>query len=266
MHAKMQNRGSQGFTLLEMALVLAIIGGIVGALLLGKTMIATSRLQTIMTDANSYMIAATNFKQMYLSLPGDMPSATARWGADSACPAGNGVTGTTCNGNGDGKIAGVTGYEYESFRFWQQLNYAGMFPPVLTGLADTAGASAATAGLNVPSGPLKGSGFSVIWWGAVSSTDLTRFPGFFGNVFIFGASDGNNPTDNPIITTAAAASIDAKMDDGFPSSGIVQTYSTGFPSNANCTASNAGVYGATTVYNVSYTNQRGCTLVFVSGF
>ncbi len=80
----MNTRPVAGFTLMEMAIVLVIIGLIVGGVVLGRALLTTSQLQTVATDADNYITAVNNFKQQYQALPGDMPTATAQWGVDSS--------------------------------------------------------------------------------------------------------------------------------------------------------------------------------------
>jgi hypothetical protein len=60
-------------------------------------MLMTSRLQTAITDADSYITAVGNFKQQYQAMPGDFATATSFWGTDSnGCPTRGRFTGTFC--------------------------------------------------------------------------------------------------------------------------------------------------------------------------
>ena len=54
-----------GFTLVELAVVLAIIGLIIGGIFIGTGMVRQSELQTIISDANKFSSAAKQFKQQY---------------------------------------------------------------------------------------------------------------------------------------------------------------------------------------------------------
>src|SRR3954470_10836183 len=106
-------KSKQGFTLLEMSIVLVIIAFIIGGMLVSKTMIRSSRLQTVIADADRYKKAIGLFKEKYKELPGDMPNATSFWGTDPggcpSTPANAVVKTTTCNGNGDSFIGDATG-------------------------------------------------------------------------------------------------------------------------------------------------------------
>src|SRR5262249_22484389 len=119
---------NKGFSLLEMSIVLGIIGVMVAGVLVGRTMLLSSQLQTVMTDAGHYISAVGNFKNSFQGLPGDLANAESNWGTDSSgCPSGGGTSGT-CKGNGDGKVGPVctggsfdTTNQAEVFRVWQHL-------------------------------------------------------------------------------------------------------------------------------------------------
>lgn len=259
----------QGFTLIEMSIVLVIIGVLTGGVLLGRSLIRTSELQAVITDTDNYIAAMGNFKKAYQSLPGDMPNAHLYWGTDSlGCNTGGGATGT-CDGNADGKIGGVTSQEYEVFRFWQQLYDAGMFTQQLSGAA-SGGVYNAVIGTNVPAGKIAGSGFTPVWLGAItgSSTGFCTsgdcFQGVYGNVLQFGGkiAASTSITYGPVLTTEQAAGIDAKIDDGMPGTGKVRAYASTSTLNPGCTNSTAY---ATAAYQVG-TSGILCSLIFVTGF
>lgn len=148
---------SGGFTLMELSIVLVIIGLIVGSIVVGKELIRTSELNSILKDLDQYNAAVLTFKDKYGGLPGDMPNATTFWGAAWGSSTDNYTTTCfnnsantpvgsrlTCNGNGDGMISGgiysgdgVTpcsnntyiyafGCDKEQYAVWQHLANAGL--------------------------------------------------------------------------------------------------------------------------------------------
>jgi len=259
----MNNRTPAGFSLLEMSIVLVIIGVITGGILLGKSMLMTSRLQTVMTDANNYITAVGNFKQQYQALPGDFSNATSLWGTDSVnCPSGGGATGT-CNGNGDGMISGTGGTTYEIFRLWQHLYLAGLINQKMSGVTGPLNSYQAIAGTNVPIASVEGGSWGIEWLGGGATTNNVNayyFPGFLGNTLLLGAA-GASGGGSGILTADQAASIDTKMDDGMPATGKVRSTEASYAAAPNCTTSNA----VTATYNVGVSGQL-CVLLFPTGY
>src|SRR5438093_8826486 len=86
----------QGFTLVEIAIVLVIIGLLLGGILKGQEMITQARIKNAINDFNGVTVAVTSYQDRYRFLPGDDPGASARWTVQA--PA---------SGNGDGVIAGL---------------------------------------------------------------------------------------------------------------------------------------------------------------
>jgi prepilin-type N-terminal cleavage/methylation domain-containing protein len=269
----MKHWGKRGFTLLEMTIVLMIIGVLIGGITIGVSMLATSRLQTVMTDVDNYTTAVSNFKQMYQALPGDFITATTVWGTDNlTCPTGGGTSGT-CNGDGNGQLTNGNGASKagETFQFWQHLKLAGMFSKPAKNQAGSGGAYDSTIGTNVPAGPLRGSGFSVYWLGTISSGNANYFwdrassdtgDSPYGHVFYFGKQVSGASTYGPVLTPDQAASIDAKTDDGSPATGKVRAMISTSALNPGCTTT---AVPSTAAYNTSSTSVL-CSLLFVMGF
>ena len=61
----------KGFTLVELAIVLVIIGLLIGGILAAQSMIQTARLQAQIRQINEFDIAVSNFVTKYNSIPGD---------------------------------------------------------------------------------------------------------------------------------------------------------------------------------------------------
>ena len=71
---------NKGFSLIEVAIVLAVIGLLVGGILGGQAIMNGLKIKKIGSQASEYMIAANQFKRKYAYFPGDFPGATALWG------------------------------------------------------------------------------------------------------------------------------------------------------------------------------------------
>lgn len=128
-------RQEAGFTLVEIAVVLVIIGLLLGAVLKGQELIENSRVKNAANEINSVRAAAYGYLDRYKSLPGDdgpVGTLTARgsnWAAVSVGGNRDGAIGVGVN-----PFAAPTG---EHLGFWQHLRAAGFLTgaPGDTGLA-----------------------------------------------------------------------------------------------------------------------------------
>jgi prepilin-type N-terminal cleavage/methylation domain-containing protein len=82
-----------GFTLVEIAIVLVIIGLLLGGVLKGQSLIDNAKIKNIIQQATSLQAAVNAYQDRFRALPGDDALATTH------------VPGATGNGNGDGQIA-----------------------------------------------------------------------------------------------------------------------------------------------------------------
>ncbi|CUI09214.1 prepilin-type N-terminal cleavage/methylation domain-containing protein [Massilia sp. P8910] len=81
-----------GFTLVEIAIVLVIIGLLLGGVLKGQGLIDSAKVKNIIQQSNSLSAAVNAYQDKFRALPGDDALATTH------------VAGATANGNGDGQI------------------------------------------------------------------------------------------------------------------------------------------------------------------
>jgi prepilin-type N-terminal cleavage/methylation domain-containing protein len=195
----------QGFTLVELAIVLVIIGLIIGGILKGQELIASARMKSTMTQLDAVRAASATFQDKYGGLPGDYFQGQAELGTP------NGITWTSppCNGSGqhcdgDGTIDG-NGITNETLLFWQHLALGNL----ITGI-QVAAAPDASMGAGIPSAAI-GGGLAVQYQTIDGrATHWLRL----GN--------GNNLTTG-VATGVQADTIDRKIDDGRPGTGSVRT-------------------------------------------
>jgi len=281
-------RYARGFTLIELSIVLVIIGLIVGGVLVGRDLIRSAELRSVIADIERFNTAANTFIGKYNCVPGDCANATTFFGTWASCSGGLGIPPGqgTCNGNGDGKVvwsttgAGVFGAYDETTLFWQQLSLAGLITSSYSGELDSP-AGAVIYGVDVPSSKLTNGCYAV----GYSSMDIQDWPSPPLNAQFFGL--GNSHAYNgtalvyPEVTcggglyslpAADALKIDQKIDDGKPYSGIVVSASYLMGGNWNwsgnlapgCMDTNGGA-SASSRYDV---NARGtaCQLFFKTQF
>ena len=78
---------SKGFSLVEMAIVIDIIGLLVGGVLAGQNLMRAAEIRSIIEEEQRILGAVQAFQDKYAALPGDMSNATSVWGALPATPA-----------------------------------------------------------------------------------------------------------------------------------------------------------------------------------
>lgn len=196
----------QGFTLIEMSIVLVIIGLIVGGVLAGKELVDNAKVLKLRSAVENAVAATRSFEGKYDALPGDMANANVIWPSCDS-PA------TNCNGNGNQKID-LT----ESARAWQQLSDAGMVP----GSYDGQGLSG--IGTQVPKAPYSQSGLVIAWDNAVYNTGHFIGVGDTSStvLFAFGTPAITQTVHmNASFDPALAFRLDSKFDDGIPFKGKV---------------------------------------------
>ena len=258
-----------GFSLVELSIVLVILGILTGGILTGQSLIRSAELRSVITESQNYQTAVHSFKNKYLALPGDMSNAHMFWTSaggsgviGDGCEAATGTGTQTCSGNGDGLLdAASAADEYgEKYTFWQHLANAGLIAGNYTGKTGSAGTGDSTAGENVPQSKLTSTGVEVNSIGVPAPVGW-YFDDNHGNIIVFGKKRVPTTHLDPVLTPEEIWGLDKKMDDGRPGTGTVGTFDQDAFTD-DCTTTNDV---ATAEYDLAE-DSTICTLIFKRAF
>lgn len=241
-----------GFTLVEIAIVLVIVGLLLGGVLKGQELITSSKAKALFADKAAVQTAYNTYNDRFRAIPGDDAAASTRF-SGLAC----GVAGATAsaaaqtctNGNGNGVILGLgaegttaatapvallaadpaVGNVSEIYKFWQHLRAAQL---IKTEGSQTDVAGTANA---IFSPPLNGTS---------GRTAINTIRPYFGQqdsqIFFLQSNVPGN----------VATALDAANDDGFTNRGGIRAANNGTLASPNTAATGASYVNAT-VYTIS---------------
>jgi prepilin-type N-terminal cleavage/methylation domain-containing protein len=248
-----------GFTLVELAIVLVIIGLLIGGVLVGRDMIEAAAIRSTISQIDRYNTAAHAFQLKYDALPGDISSTQAQ--KLGFYYVSGSLANTIAAGNGDSILQGYNADPWtvggtfggEIAMFFLHLSQAHL----IDGMYGAGGAHVTLEGATINGGSLADDipGPTADATGIAVGELIPRAKLGNGNYFTIGSVDGRNyfvlsgineidsakdvsSTNN--LTPLQAYAIDEKMDDGKPGSGKVFALDAG-----NCAISTGGGCGIT---------------------
>ena len=245
---KRQSSKQSGFTLVEIAIVLVIVGLLLGGVLKGQELITSSKAKALDNDKTGLTAAFINYSDRYKALAGDDQNVVSRFTANQcggiACVPGdgNGVLAGTANAFTAAQTAAlIAGNTFENLKAWQHLRAAGLIG---------AGEQHPTVvGLSSASNPRNANGTRI----AVQAT------GYFGQIQ---ASQAQVFSELERIPANVAMALDSMVDDGFVNLGSYRGVDNGAAATGGTTAS-AGT-PSNTVPGASYANGATATAVNVT--
>jgi len=189
-------RYTQGFTLIEIAIVLVIIGLLLGGVLKGQELITGARVRNLISQQDGIKAAFFGFQDRYRALPGDYASADTNINCGAAaCSKGNG------NGRIENAATAVNGsVTHEETLVWNHLTSAGFLNGSYT-FTDAAATDAST-----PKNPY--SSFLQLMYDNTYGTGTVPFK----HILMTGAQ----------VPVEIVAEVDRKIDDGLPYNGAFQ--------------------------------------------
>jgi prepilin-type N-terminal cleavage/methylation domain-containing protein len=215
---------TQGFTLVEIAIVLVIIGLLLGGILKGQEMITQAKIKNVIADFSGISAAYHGYVDRYKKIPGDDPCAGGTVAAGSCGTTTGRWTGATA-GSGNGIVAGKynsTTAADESRLWWDHLRRAGF----VSGVGDQQPFNALSGQIGVQTGD-------------AAATPGPALGGFAGIIIC----SANLPDKIAIAT-------DTQMDDGVPNTGTVRGLTQTAPNPDVVTATTAATAYAETGTNL----------------
>jgi prepilin-type N-terminal cleavage/methylation domain-containing protein len=189
----MRNKQS-GFTLVEIAIVLVIIGLLLGGILKGQELITSARVRGLISQQDGVKAAFFGFQDRFRALPGDYTGGQNNI-PNMAAACNNG------NGDGDGRIEVANGAPTsinETLLAWEQLSKSGFISGTFV--------CAATESLTTT--PVNPYGMYL----------QLVFDGVYGA----GSAARHNVKTGPQVPVDLIAEMDRKIDDGAPNTGAFQ--------------------------------------------
>ncbi len=223
-------RDEKGFTLVELAIVMVIIGLLIGGILKGQEMIANAQVTATVAQIKGIDAATSTFRDQYDAFPGDMANANTRLRNCAANPCNNG----SGNGRVDINVGSAGAITNEGTYFFNHLRVADL----ISGFDGTA---TYAFGQAVPTASM-GGGYMI----GHPATGVTTFTAgelrLTSHYLVLTGLASNVAANSGIATPSQAGRIDRKMDDGVANAGDVVSETTGACRNGtNWNEANTGV-------------------------
>lgn len=189
-------RNEAGFSLIEIAIALIVVGLIIGGVLKGKELIENAKLNVVARNVDMYRVAIHLFTDTYGSLPGDFHLASSH------------INAKLRDGQNDGIIGGHgLNPADEAANVWMHLAQAGFIGDV----GQLPAQGYAKGGQGIPQEKI----------GGVFTIQHDPYPEMPGHWLLLGRENGSKG-DGALLTPQQAQALSQKMDSSDPHSGRVR--------------------------------------------
>ena len=232
-----------GFTLVELAIVMTIIGLLITGVLRGQELVHNARVTSLIEQTDAYKAAVRTFQDIYSGVPGDLANASVRvanCNAANFCLSGDGSSIVGAVYTGAQTASDVSGAQ-ENVQFWKHLALANL----IAGVSGSGNPATPDWSVTFPSTRI-GGGFQVMELNDTIDNSFGLYLRLQNQVV--GALPATTSGVHPL-SPIRARQIDVKIDDGISNSGDV----TGEFQNSGCDDANG-----------EYTNNSSdnCILLF----
>lgn len=231
----LKEQSASGFTLVELAIVLMIIGLLIGGVLRGQELMNNARVTALIQQVKAYQGAIVTFNDTYSSYPGDIPTAVERVPGCTAANFcfsgdGNGIIGSPALSAVQLNQSGSAVPARETSMFWKHL----AMTHLISGIKPSADPSQPASGDTHPQSKLANGVF-------VIATKTTGEPDSFASGPLLKLQQAPASTGYAL-SPMKAFQVDTKMDDGMPNAGFVAAENVG--SGCKTNDGQSGVYAA----------------------
>lgn len=229
-------RNQSGFTLIEIAIVLVIIGLLLGGILKGQELINSAKVKNLATDFRNIPVFIYGYQDKFKALPGDDKNVIAHLGSTyCASPA---TAAQPCQpGDGNGVLGGSSATDNwtsqtstdETQQFWIQVRLAGLAPGPTSGQTDYRPTNAAGGAIGI------------------QSNIQTAGNGQFTSITQNAAGTASPMTGTYIICSEGilgkyVTQLDVTMDDGSPDTGSMRAFDPAAPGKSVLTVNDGQAY------------------------
>lgn len=190
-HPSRRAHTQAGVTLVETAIVLVLLGMLVAGIVAAQQLLAAAKVRAMTREIENKLSAVDVYVDKFRAYPGDMVNATTFFVNSQ-------------NGNGNGRIVYA---DNEGNLAWEHLSLAGL----VEGTFEANGAND-ILDINIPRSNAAGGGAGFAF----------DYNDNIGNHLILALANGAGALDTPVLTPDASYSVDKKMDDGMPTSGVMR--------------------------------------------